>query len=62
MNSPEKTVMYVIRKGPDSMWSMSATKLGPDAKDDKTITILNICLEWKADSIHYEANPRHAEI
>ena len=37
-------------------------KLGPDAKDDKVITILNRCLEWQADGIHYESDPRHAEI
>ena len=36
--------------------------LGPDAKDDKTMTILKRSLEWKADGIHYEADPRHAEI
>lgn len=37
-------------------------RLGPDSKDDKTITILNKCLEWKADGIHYEADQRHVEI
>ena len=37
-------------------------RMGPDAKDDKSITILNRCVEWKTDGIHYEADPRHAEI
>ena len=36
--------------------------LGPDRNDDKTMTILNRCLEWEADGIHYEADPRHVEI
>ena len=37
-------------------------RLGPDKHDDKSMTILNRCLEWKEDGIHYEADPRHAEI
>ena len=37
-------------------------RLGPGAKEDKTRTILNRCVEWKAEVIHYEADPRHAEI
>ena len=36
--------------------------LGPDRKDDKKISILNRCVEWKKDEIWYEADPRHAEI
>ena len=35
--------------------------LGPDRKDDKKISILNRCIEWKKDEIWYEADPRHAE-
>ena len=37
-------------------------KLGPDAKDDKDITILNRCIKWTATGIQYEADPRHVEI
>ena len=37
-------------------------RLGPGRNDDKSMTILNRCLEWKEDSIHYEAESRHAEI
>ena len=36
--------------------------LGPDPKDDKTMIILNRCVEWREKSIAYEADPRHAEI
>ena len=36
--------------------------LGPDAKDDKSITILNRCVQWTSDGIQYEADPRHVEI
>ena len=36
--------------------------LGPDRKDEKKMTILNRCIEWKKDEIWYEADPRHAEI
>ena len=37
-------------------------RLGPDRGDDKSMTILNTCLEWKDDGIHYEADPRHPDI
>ena len=37
-------------------------RLGPGKTDDKIIRILNRCVEWKADGIHYEADPRHSEI
>ena len=33
--------------------------LGGDKTDDKTIRILNRCVEWVGDEIHYEADPRH---
>lgn len=36
--------------------------LGPDKKDEKTMTILYRCIEWKQDEIWYEADPRLAEI
>ena len=36
--------------------------LGPDRNNDKSMTILNRCLEWKDDGIHFEADPRHADI
>lgn len=36
--------------------------LGPDRQDDKKISILNRCIEWKKNEIWYEADPRHAEI
>ena len=37
-------------------------RLGPDKHDKKLITILNRCLEWRADGIYYKPDPRHAEI
>ena len=37
-------------------------RLGPEKHDDKSITILNRCLEWRHDGLYYEADPRHAEI
>ena len=37
-------------------------RLGPDDTDDKNIRILNRCLEWRADGLAYEADPRHAEL
>ena len=36
--------------------------LGPDCHDEKKMTILNRCIEWKKNEIWYEADPRHAEI
>ena len=36
--------------------------LGPDRHDDKSMTILNRCVEWRNGEIWYEADPRHAEI
>ena len=36
--------------------------LGPDPNDDKEIRILNRILTWSADGLHYECDPRHAEI
>ena len=32
-------------------------KLGPDKGDDKSITILNRCVEWTPHGIQYEADP-----
>ena len=37
-------------------------RLGPGKNDDKQITILNRCLEWRKDGLYYEPDPRHAEI
>ena len=37
-------------------------RLGPEAKDDKSIRILNRILEWTAEGLNYEADQRHAEI
>ena len=37
-------------------------KLGPGPNDDKSIRILNRCLEWRRGCLAYEADPRHAEI
>ena len=37
-------------------------RLGPDKNDQKSIRILNRCLEWRHDGLYYEADPRHAEI
>ena len=37
-------------------------RLGPEKHDQKSMTILNRCLEWRSDGIYYEADPRHAEI
>ena len=36
--------------------------MGQGKNDDKQITILNKCLEWRRDGQHYEPDPRHAEI
>ena len=36
--------------------------LGPDKGDDKSITILNMCVKWTPKGIMYEADPRHVEI
>ena len=36
-------------------------RLGPDKHDQKPITILNRCVEWRNDGIYYEPDPRHAE-
>lgn len=36
--------------------------LGLDGSDSKAIRILNRCLEWRADGIFLEADPRHAEL
>ena len=38
------------------------SKLGPGPDDDKSICILNRCLEWRRGCLAYEADPRHAEI
>lgn len=37
-------------------------KLGPDEGDVKELRILNRVLRWSPEGIHYEADPRHAEI
>ena len=37
-------------------------RLGPHKGDQKSITILNRCVEWRHDGIYYEPDPRHAEI
>ena len=37
-------------------------RLGPDKHDQKSISIVNRCVEWRSDGIHYEPDPRHAEI
>ena len=34
--------------------------LGPEVGDDKRIEILNRVVEWGADGISYEGDPRHA--
>ena len=36
--------------------------LGPEVSDDKSIRILNRCVEWRKGCIAYEADPRHAEL
>ena len=35
--------------------------LGPEAKDQKLITILNRIIEWKEDGLHYEGDGRNIE-
>ena len=35
--------------------------LGPDKHDQKPMTIVNRCLEWRSDGIDHEVDPRHAE-
>ena len=37
-------------------------RIGPTNQDDKTIHILNRIVEWRSDGMHYEADPRHAEL
>jgi len=37
-------------------------RLGPEAKDDKSVRILNRVVEWSKEGIYYEADQRHAEI
>ena len=37
-------------------------RLGPEKHDDKSMRILNRCLEWRSDGLYYEPDPRHAEI
>lgn len=37
-------------------------RIGPSEADLKSIHILNRIVEWKDDGIHYEADPRNAEI
>ena len=37
-------------------------KMGPGPNDDKSVRILNRCIEWRKDGIAYEADPRHAEM
>ena len=36
--------------------------LGPDVNDDKSIRILNRCLELRRDGVYLEADPRHTEM
>ena len=36
--------------------------LGPDAKDDKSVRILNRIVTYSDNEIRYEADQRHAEI
>ena len=35
--------------------------LGPEAKDDKEVSILNRVIRWTEDALLYEAGPRHVE-
>ena len=35
--------------------------LGPEATDDKEVSILNRIIRWTEDSLLYEADPRHVE-
>ena len=35
--------------------------LGPEASDDKKVSILNRVLRWTEDCLLYEADPRHVE-
>ena len=37
-------------------------RLGPAKHDQKSVTILNRCLEWRNDGLYYEPDPRHAEL
>ena len=37
-------------------------RLGPDAKDDRSVRILNRVVEWTPTGIRYEADQRHADI
>ena len=37
-------------------------RIGPEPKDEKTMRILNRCIEWRPTGIAYEADPLHAEI
>ena len=37
-------------------------RLGPEPKDHKEVRVLNRVISWKNGGIHYEADPRHAEI
>ena len=35
--------------------------IGPDAKDDKEVSILNRIVRWTTEGMEYEADPRHVE-
>ena len=37
-------------------------RLGPDAEDDKEVTVLNRVVRWCEDCVEYEADPRQVEI
>ena len=36
--------------------------IGPDARDEKVMIILNRRIEWTDRGIEYQADPRHVEI
>lgn len=46
-----------------SKWQVKVKgRIGPWEQDTKTIHILNRIVEWLPDGIHYQADPRHAEL
>ena len=51
-----------MRKEFEKQWDVTAQVLGPDARQESEVRILNRIIRWTKDGLEYEPDQRHAEI
>ena len=65
MTSPlrvRRTALEEVTANLKEVWLIKVrATLGPEATDDKEVSILNRIIRWTEDSLLYEADPRHVE-